>query len=82
MIARMMSSYYVCVFSHPHLEPEAATTIAVAYSELRSKENDTKTLPVTARTLETMIRLSTAIAKVGNLLNLASRPISVFCVLF
>jgi hypothetical protein len=51
-------------YSRPKLGPEAANHIATCYSELRSKENDTKTLPVTARTLETMIRLSTAVAKV------------------
>ena len=45
------------------LSKEAAAHIASAYSELRQKETESKTLPVTARTLETMIRLSSAIAK-------------------
>lgn len=48
---------------HPRLTEEAASYIATSYSRLRSKESDSKTLPVTARTLETMIRLSTAHAK-------------------
>eukprot|EP00049_Salpingoeca_infusionum_P019107 m.360245 g.360245 ORF g.360245 m.360245 type:complete len:939 (-) comp18941_c0_seq1:97-2913(-) len=48
---------------HPVLTPEAATFIAENYAALRSKETDTRTLPVTARTLETMIRLATAHAK-------------------
>ncbi|EDQ85343.1 uncharacterized protein MONBRDRAFT_38861 [Monosiga brevicollis MX1] len=47
----------------PVLSPEAANAIAEAYADLRSKELESKTLPVTARTLETMIRLSTAHAK-------------------
>jgi len=44
------------------LSSDAAKHIVSKYAELRSKE-DTKTLPVTPRTLETMIRLSTAHAK-------------------
>lgn len=46
----------------PSLSEEAASYIVSKYAELRSKE-DTKTLPVTPRTLETMIRLTTAHAK-------------------
>ena len=41
----------------------AAAFISSKYAELRGKETESKTLPVTARTLETMIRLSTALAK-------------------
>jgi len=48
---------------HPVLTPEAAELIAKKYADLRSKETDSKSLPVTARTLECMIRLSTAHAK-------------------
>eukprot|EP01147_Barroeca_monosierra_P000512 gene512-3838_t len=47
----------------PILGEEAAEFIADAYASLRSREHDEKTLPVTARTLETMIRLSTSHAK-------------------
>jgi len=48
---------------HPSLEMEAAELIAERYAQLRSKETEYKSLPVTARTLECMIRLSTAHAK-------------------
>lgn len=48
---------------HPVLSTEAASIIANEYAALRDKESDMKTLPVTARTLETMIRLATAHAK-------------------
>eukprot|EP00045_Choanoeca_perplexa_P018281 m.285228 g.285228 ORF g.285228 m.285228 type:complete len:2456 (+) comp17771_c0_seq2:81-7448(+) len=54
---------YVKLKCQPTLTQEAAAHIAESYSELRAMETDTKTLPVTARTLETMIRLSTAHAK-------------------
>jgi len=52
----------------PSLSQEAADMIAGAYTELRHQETgDTsgkaKTAPITARTLETLIRLSTAHAK-------------------
>lgn len=50
--------------SHPRLSEEAGANIAKFYAQLRSKEVDNKTLPVTARTLETLIRLSSAHAKV------------------
>lgn len=46
----------------PTLGDAATATIIEAYTELRSRE-DTKTLPITARTLETIIRLSVAHAK-------------------
>eukprot|EP00038_Savillea_parva_P001925 m.108533 g.108533 ORF g.108533 m.108533 type:complete len:903 (+) comp10660_c1_seq5:25-2733(+) len=48
---------------HPVLEMDAAELIAERYAQLRSKETEYKSLPVTARTLECMIRLSTAHAK-------------------
>jgi DNA replication licensing factor MCM3 len=48
---------------HPVLTAEAAGYISERYAALRSKETDSKSLPVTARTLECMIRLSTAYAK-------------------
>ncbi|XP_078051147.1 minichromosome maintenance 3 [Augochlora pura] len=51
----------------PKLTEEASKAIAIEYSKLRSEESVesdvARTQPVTARTLETMIRLSTAHAK-------------------
>lgn len=47
---------------NPKLSPEASACIAKAYSDLRAKE-DMKTLPVTPRTLDAMIRLTIAHAK-------------------
>ncbi|GFP94919.1 DNA replication licensing factor mcm3 homolog 2 [Phtheirospermum japonicum] len=50
----------------PELTDEACEQIAAAYAELRNAGSNVKTggtLPITARTLETIIRLSTAHAK-------------------
>lgn len=51
----------------PELSDEASENIATAYAELRNSNSNAKggggTLPITARTLETIIRLSTAHAK-------------------
>ncbi|KAL6333322.1 hypothetical protein AAG906_028506 [Vitis piasezkii] len=50
----------------PELTDEASDQIATAYAELRNSNSNAKTggtLPITARTLETIIRLSTAHAK-------------------
>lgn len=50
----------------PRLTQEASDVIANEYSRLRSQDDDShmaRTQPVTARTLETLIRLSTAHAK-------------------
>ncbi|XP_059440284.1 DNA replication licensing factor MCM3 isoform X1 [Corylus avellana] len=50
----------------PDLTDEASEHIATAYAELRNAGSNSKTsgtLPITARTLETIIRLSTAHAK-------------------
>ncbi|RDX77410.1 DNA replication licensing factor MCM3, partial [Mucuna pruriens] len=50
----------------PDLTDEASENIATAYAELRNASSNAKTggtLPITARTLETIIRLSTAHAK-------------------
>ncbi|KAG6420553.1 hypothetical protein SASPL_117085 [Salvia splendens] len=50
----------------PELTDEASEHIATTYAELRNASSNTKTggtLPITARTLETIIRLSTAHAK-------------------
>ncbi|KAE8722959.1 DNA replication licensing factor MCM3 [Hibiscus syriacus] len=50
----------------PDLTDEASEQIAIAYAELRTASSNAKTggtLPITARTLETIIRLSTAHAK-------------------
>jgi len=46
----------------PKLTDEAREEIAVRYSEMRSRQ-DSRTLPITARSLETIIRLSSAHAK-------------------
>lgn len=48
---------------HPELTEEAMESIAAEYSGMRSKQAAKRNLPVTARSLETMIRLSTAHAK-------------------
>ncbi|KAL1193732.1 DNA replication licensing factor MCM3 [Cardamine amara subsp. amara] len=50
----------------PEITDEASERIAEAYADLRNAGSDTKTggtLPITARTLETIIRLATAHAK-------------------
>ncbi|GAV66455.1 ketoacyl-synt domain-containing protein/MCM domain-containing protein/Ketoacyl-synt_C domain-containing protein [Cephalotus follicularis] len=50
----------------PDLTDEASEQIATAYADLRNASSNAKTggtLPITARTLETIIRLSTAHAK-------------------
>ncbi|KAJ3260941.1 MCM DNA helicase complex subunit [Boothiomyces macroporosus] len=51
----------------PVLTPEAADYISLQYSELRAKidgtEDKYRTMPITPRTLETLIRLATAHAK-------------------
>jgi len=46
----------------PVLSDEARETIATCYAEMRARQG-TRTLPVTARSLETIIRLSSAHAK-------------------
>jgi len=48
---------------HPVLTPAAAEYIADRYTKLRLDTEKSRTLPVTARTLECMIRLATAHAK-------------------
>jgi len=50
---------------NPKLSKEASSYITECYTELRSYENsdEDRTMPVTARQLETMIRLSIAMAK-------------------
>lgn len=47
---------------HPHLSDEAKEIIENAYLQLRAKQ-DARTLPVTPRCLETLIRLATAHTK-------------------
>ena len=47
----------------PELTAEAELCLAERYSLLRSRNSEQQDIPVTARTLETMIRLSTAHAK-------------------
>lgn len=50
-------------FATPELTPEASDAIAEYYADLRNSQ-EVKSLPVTVRTLETIIRLSCAHAKV------------------
>lgn len=54
---------YAKTRTSPTLTVEAAEYIAEAYRDLRQDMESTKTLPVTARCLETLIRLATAHAK-------------------
>lgn len=49
----------------PILTENAREEIVVRYAEMRSRQ-DSRTLPITARSLETMIRLSSAHAKVSS----------------
>ncbi|KAJ3037653.1 MCM DNA helicase complex subunit [Rhizophlyctis rosea] len=59
--------HYAKTRIRPTLKPEAAQMISREYVELRSvregDDNMHRTMPITARTLETLIRLSTAHAK-------------------
>ena len=55
--------YGIPLFTHSQeLTDEASDFLVDAYAQLRQK-SDAKTLPVTAHLLETLIRLSTAHAK-------------------
>lgn len=54
--------YYAKTRFQPVLTDSAIDLIAEGYAELRSQQND-RTLPVTARSLETLIRLASAHAK-------------------
>ena len=58
----------IAKMSNPTLTQDACTVIAEKYADLRSQdhltESTARTQPVTARALETMIRLATAHAKV------------------
>ncbi|XP_038628230.1 DNA replication licensing factor MCM3 [Tachyglossus aculeatus] len=66
-VAFMRKYIHVAKIVKPVLTPEAAGYIADEYSRLRSQDSMSddvaRTSPVTARTLETLIRLSTAHAK-------------------
>ncbi|KAJ3305034.1 MCM DNA helicase complex subunit [Kappamyces sp. JEL0829] len=59
--------YYAKHRINPVLTPEAADFISTHYSELRAKvdgaQDKYRTMPITPRTLETLIRLATAHAK-------------------
>eukprot|EP01041_Mallomonas_annulata_P000460 gene460-847_t len=48
--------------AHPEMSPDAMENIAAAYADMRSKQNN-RNLPVTARSLETIIRIASAHAK-------------------
>eukprot|EP00752_Nemacystus_decipiens_P011885 g10538.t1 len=48
---------------HPELTEDAREQISSAYASLRSKQGNNRSLPVTARSLETLIRLASAHAK-------------------
>lgn len=52
-----------CKALKPKLTAAASDKIVEGYTELRHQEAEMRTMPVTARTLETLIRLSTAHAK-------------------
>ena len=54
--------YYAKQRANPVLSEEATETISAKYATMRAKSNS-KNLPVTARTLETIIRVATAHAK-------------------
>lgn len=54
--------FYAKTRFNPKLTDAAIETISMGYAELRSEQNS-RTLPVTARSLETLIRLSAAHAK-------------------
>ncbi|XP_043249271.1 DNA replication licensing factor Mcm3 isoform X4 [Colletes gigas] len=63
----MRKYIYIARCMKPKLTEEASNVIAAEYSKLRSEEsvetNVARTQPITARSLETLIRLSTAHAK-------------------
>lgn len=57
--------YYAKKTQSPQLTPEASAFITESWTDLRCKEEEgrNKVVAITARTLETMIRISSAIAK-------------------
>ena len=56
--------HYAKTRIRPTLTEEAREAIAGRYAEMRGRQDD-RTLPITARSLETIIRLASAHAKVG-----------------
>ncbi|CEF69516.1 DNA replication licensing factor Mcm3 [Strongyloides ratti] len=66
----MRKYIHIAKKSKPGLTEEACEFINEAYTELRSYDTETsdseRTMPITARQLETLIRASTAIAKARN----------------
>lgn len=62
----MRKYIHLAKYLKPKLSEEACEAISIEYSRLRSQDNEAhvaRTQPVTARSLETLIRLSTAHAK-------------------
>jgi DNA replication licensing factor MCM3 len=75
--------YYARTRSEPLLTPEARDKIAHAYSDLRANAasmGGRMSLPITPRTLETIIRLSTAYARCS--LSKFINEVSMFCTLY
>lgn len=62
---------------HPTLSEDAMETIAAEYAGMRGRQQGRRNLPITARTLETMIRLASASAKARLSLSVENRDVEV-----